>query len=239
MALPSGVGLLLAGGGAVGAAATYPFAATAIAYRHRDNGLAYLLMVLGVGVWNGMFAAQVLDSDPVVKVFFLSLAVVGALLSGLGWFLFASTASSTPPVPNRRPLYGAVSVLVGATIALAVTAPAHALYWSAPAAAASGFAVIVPHAGYWLYTGLLGALFLGGALLFGAAWRAGTSVRYTRAYTIAGTATAAAVVASGVAAPGGPSVAPLVAVVPATVGWVQAGRGRVVETLRAWSAAIR
>ncbi|MFB6174214.1 MAG: histidine kinase N-terminal 7TM domain-containing protein [Halobacteriales archaeon] len=240
MPFPRGLALPLVAGAALGVLSTYPYAATAIAYRHRDNGQAYLILVMGVGLWNGMFAAQTLSADPVVKGFFLALEAVGALLAGLGWFLFAGTASSTPAVPNRRSLYGLAAVLVGGAIALAMTNPAHGLYWAATTAAApSGFAAVAPRLGYWLYTGLLAALFVGGAVLFGAAWRSGASVRYTRAYTVAGAATALAVLGGSLVAPGGLSVAPLVALAGSTVGWVQAGRGRVVRRLRSWGRALR
>ena len=81
--------------GSLAVATTVPYLVAAIEYRRRDNGLAYLLLVAGVGVWNAMTVVQLLTPDPLVKVFFLGLSVVGAVQAGLGWFLFATTASST------------------------------------------------------------------------------------------------------------------------------------------------
>lgn len=203
---------------------TYPYLATAIAYRNRDNGLSYIMFLMGIAVWNGMVAAQVLDPRPIVKGFFFSIATLGALLAGLGWLLFASTASSTPLLPRRRLVYRAVALLVGTDIALAITTPAHSLYWNVPAdpAASMAFTVIVPHFGYWLHTALLTALFGAGALLFGIAWRNGTDVQYTRVYAVAGFATAAAILGSNVLLPGTASIAPLIGGSLSTIGWVQA-----------------
>lgn len=219
-------------GSSVAVLSTYPFVATAIAYRRRDNGLAYILLVLGVGVWNGMFVAQLLSEEPLVETFFLALAIVGGLLGGLGWFMFAGTASSTPFVPNERLVYGAAAVLVGLDVTLAVTSPAHDLYWAPVAGAGSAFAVVAPRVGYWLHTQLLFLLFAGGTLLFARAWSAGVNVEYSRAYTIAGSATALAVLGSNVFTPGGLSAGPLMALSLTTIGWVQARRVRVFGRLR-------
>lgn len=212
---------------------TYQYVATAIAFRGRDNGLSFVLLVLGVGVWNAMTAVQLLSPDGLVQSFFLSVASVGALLAGLGWFLFAATASSTPFLPSSRLVYGFLATLVSVDAALALTAPVHGFYWTTPASAAgSAFAVVVPRLGYWLHTQLLVVLFGAGTLLFAAAWRDGTSVPYTRAYTIAGTATTMAIVGSNVLAPGGLTVAPPVAASLTSIGWVQARRGQVFERIR-------
>lgn len=213
----------------------FPYVATAIAYRRRDNGLAYILLALGVGVWNGMVAAQALSADPLVGTFFLALSIVGALLAGLGWFLFAGTASSTPLVPNQRLLYGGAAVLVGIDIAVAVTAPVHDFYWVPVAATAEAtpFVAVAPRLGYWLHTQLLLVLFLAGTVLFAGAWRGGTGLPYSRAYTVGGAATVVAILGSGVLAPGGLTVAPLAAAGLATIGWLQASRGRVGLWLRA------
>lgn len=203
---------------------TYPFVATAIAYRRRDNGLAYILLLMGISVWNAMLAAQLLSSQPLVKGFFLSLSVVGSLLAALGWFLFACTASSTPHVPRKRLLYGSAAALTGVDILLAMTAPAHSVYWVVPepSTLTTGFAVITPKLGYWLHIQLLVVLFGGGTLLFAAAWERGTDVRFTRLYTIAGTVTIASVLWSAIAVPGGTSVGPLLAASLSTIGWFQA-----------------
>lgn len=231
MALPPAAWALVAASG-LAAISTYPFVATAIAYRRRDNGLAYILMVLGVGVWNGMFVAQVLSDEPLVQTFFLALAVVGGLLGGLGWFLFAGTASSTPFVPNERTVYGVAAVLVGLDVALAVTAPIHDFYWVTATGTSTSFASIGPRIGYWLHTQLVVLLFAAGTVLFAVAWREGRSVEYARAYTVAGSATVFAILASNVITPGGLSIGPVMAVSLTSIGWVQARRGRVLGTLR-------
>lgn len=212
---------LLVGGAVVAAVATYPFTAVGIAYRRRDNGLAYLVLVIGLGLWNGMFAAQYVAAEPMVNVFFYSLSMVGAQLAGLGWFLFASTASSTPEIPRKRVVYGLVGLLVGLGVVLTVTTPVHALYWSLPAGGPTTFAVVVPEPGYWLHALLLAALFGGGTAVFAVAWRRGSPADYTRTYALVGAATTVAVLGSAVLAPGGLSVAPHLAVGLPAVGWLQ------------------
>ena len=218
---------------ALASLSAFPYVATAITYRRRDNGLAYILLALGVGVWNGMAAAQGLSADPLVGTFFLALSIVGALLAGLGWFLFAGTASSTPLVPNQRLLYGGAAVLVGLDIVLAVTAPVHDFYWVQATVVSTPFVSVTPRLGYWLHTQLLVLLFLAGTVLFASAWREGIGLPYTRAYTVGGAITVVTILASGVLAPGGLTVAPLAAAGLATIGWLQASRGRVLARLRA------
>lgn len=233
MALSPWTEWLLAVGALVVVLSTVPYAATGVSYRRSDNGLAYIALVTSVAVWNGAFAAQLLTADPLVGVFFYALSAVGVALAALGWFLFATTASSTPPLPVRRAVYGA-AVLVGVDISLAVTSPAHALYWTLPpdAGAVGGFAVVVPAPGYWLHVLLVSALFAGGTLWFASVPRGDSAGRYGRAYATAGTATVAAFLGGAAFAPGGLSVAPLVAAALTTVGWVQAERGRVLSVLR-------
>lgn len=212
---------------------TVPYAMTAIEYRRRDNGLAYLLLVSGVGIWNAMFVIQLLAADPMVKVFFLALSVVGAVQSGLGWFIFSATASSASGAFDRRWIYAVVSLLGGLDIALAVTAPVHPFYWVASAGGAFEFATITPAIGYWLHTALLAGLFALGAWQFAAAWRRGTNVTYSRSYALVGGFAALAVVGSNWLAPGGQGIAPLVAAGLTTIGWFQASRGRALARLRA------
>lgn len=229
---------VLAVGAVLAVVSHVPFGATAMRYRHRDNGLAFLLLVLGAGLWNGMFAAQTLSPDPTVKVFFLSLTVVGSLLAGLGWFLFATTASRTTDVLSTPAVYATIGVVAGLDVIFAITAPAHSLYWSIPETmpASLGFAVVVPHVGYWLHVGVLVGLFAAGAVLFAGAWEAELDVTYTRNYALLGTATVVAVVAGAIFAPGGLSVASLLAATLPAVGWLQARRGQVLRTLRPGAA---
>lgn len=218
---------LLAAGAVFVALSIYPYTATAIAYRGSDNGLAYILLVIGVGVWNAMFAAQLLDHDPLIKGFFLSLSIVGASLAGLGWFLFAGTASSTTNIPKHQLLYGIGAIFVGINIFLVITSPAHELYWVVFSEASSPptFAEITPKPLYWLQTLFLIVLFSAGTTLFAEAWNAGISTRYTGAYTIGGLITILSLIASNLLSPGGMTVAPLAAAALTTVGWLQANRG--------------
>ncbi|SEV81668.1 histidine kinase N-terminal 7TM domain-containing protein [Natrinema salifodinae] len=218
---------VLASGAVLVALSIYPYTATAIAYRGSDNGLAYILLVMGVGIWNAMFAAQLLDQDPLVKGFFLSLSIVGASLAGLGWFLFAGTASSTTTVPNHQLIYGISAVFVGINIFLVITSPAHELYWVALAetTAFPAFAEITPKPLYWLQTVFLIVLFSAGTTLFAEAWKSGISTRYTGAYMVGGISTIVALVGSNLVYPGGMTVAPLAAAALTTVGWLQANRG--------------
>ena len=232
------VHVMLASGAILGALTTYIYVATGIAYRHRDNGLAYILFVLGTGVWNGVFVAQFLSPDPVISQFFLSLSMVGSLLAGLGWFLFASTASSTPTVPAQRAIYGTLSILVGIGITLLVTAPVHTLYWSIGATSPAMLLPIAPNIGYWLHTGLLASLFGAGGLLFAVAWDRGEGVPYTRRYTIAGTGVVVALLGSNIQAPGSLTVAPLVSVCLTTLGWLQAKRWSGPYVPRDWESLI-
>lgn len=218
------VELVLLAVAVVGVATTYLFVATAIEYRHRDNGLAYILFVLGVGVWNGTFAAQLVATDRTVEGFFLSLSLVGALLAGLGWFLFAATASSTPALPARYPVFGVASVLVGLGIALAMTTPIHDLYWQFDPAAGSAVATADFAVGYWLHTALIAGLFGAGAGLFAAAWRDGVGGRYAYWYAVLGGLAVPAILASNILLAGALTVAPMVAVALGTVGWLQANR---------------
>lgn len=231
------VPLLLAGAALTVAVSTVPFSLTAIDYRRRDNGLAYLLLVAGVGVWNAMFVAQLLSPEPLVQVFFLALSMVGSVLAGLGWLLFATTASSTANSLTRREVYAASGVLGGLDIVLAVTSPVHTFYWQIEpfASISPEFAVIVPGLGYWFHTGLLVLLFGAGTALFADSVRNRPGDRYVRAYVVTGTATTLAILGSNAMAPGGLGVAPIVGATLTTAGWLQATRGRPL----AWLSALR
>lgn len=214
--------------------ATVPYMLTAIEFRQRDNGLAYIMFVLGIGIWNGMFVAQLLTPRPVIKGFFFSLAIVGSLIAGLGWYLFACTASSTPNIPNQRIVYGSIAVLVGLDITIAVTAPAHTVYWilQPDLTDPGGFAVVTPRIGYWMHTVLTAGLFAWGATLFAQVWQSNTNVRYTRAYVVIGLLMTISIFVSNVVAPGGLSASPIMAWALASIGWIQARRGRVFRFLR-------
>lgn len=226
-------GALVAGALAV-TISSVPFLLTGLDYRQRDNGLAYILLVTGVGTWNGLFVAQLLTDDPTVKTYFFSLSIVGTVLAGLGWLLFAATASSTPYVLDRRGVYGLAAVLAGLDVALAVTAPVHSFYWDPESVGADalGFALIDPAPGYWLHMFLLILLFGAGAALFAITWSRGAPSPYPMAYTLAGTATFVLFAAGTVLAPGGFGVAPIVAGSLTTIGWIQATRGDPLGWLR-------
>lgn len=205
---------------------TIPYALVGIEYRNRDNGLAYLLFVIGLGVWNGMIFAQLLSPDQVVKVFFLGLSIVGAVLAALGWFLFASTAGVTAGIFARRDVYTVVAILGGLDVILAVTTPMHSFYWYPLAVQETtlGFAAVELTVGYWLHTILLTVLFLGGTGLFWQSWRTGSISPYPPIYTVAGVATGTAVVGAVAFAPIGFGIAPLMAASLSTTGWFQASR---------------
>lgn len=213
---------------------TVPYSLIGIEYRDRDNGLAYLLFVIGLGVWNAMFFAQLLSTDPQVKVFFLGLSVVGAVQSGLGWFLFASTASVSADIFRRRDVYAGVGILGGLDIIFAVSTPVHPFYWQPASIEAGifGFAAVEPAIGYWLHTALLVGLYGAGTALFWIAWREDSDARYPRAYSLAGVATVLIIGGSNVLSPGGLGFSPLAAASLTTIGWFQASRGEPLAWLR-------
>lgn len=210
---------------------TYLYTATAIAYRRRDNGLAYLLFVMSVGIWSGMFAAQFLSADPLIDQFYYSLSIVGASLAALGWFLFAATASRTPPIPRQRVVFGGAAILVGLHIAAVVTAPIHEFYWTVPTEPGhqGPFTAIRPTVGYWVGMQLLGSLFAAGSLLFGISWERGFKGRYNQGYILVGGGTATVLFVSSVFAPGGFLLALFFAFNLATIGWLQAQRVRTAD----------
>lgn len=228
------VSLFLAISAIVGVLTTIPFSLAAINYRQRDNGLAFLLLIAGVGVWNLMFVAQLLSPEPIIGAFFLALSVVGAVQAGLGWLLFASTANSTVNLLSRRDVYAGVSILSGIDIVLAVTAPVHTFFWQVGTASSGPqtFAAVQPELGYWLHTGLLVVLFGAGTALFAETWVNQPDSTYPRAYTIAGSLTIIAILGSNLIAPGGLGVASIVAVLLTSVGWLQASRGQPLAWLR-------
>lgn len=216
------------------ALSTVPYLLIGMEYRDRDNGLAYLLFLIGVGVWNAMLFAQLLSSDPLVQVYFLGLSGVGAILSGLGWFLFASTASATANIFRRRSVYVGLGILGGLDTILAVTTPVHAFYWQ-PASIQAGalsFAAVDPAMGYWLHTTLLVGLYAAGTVLFWTAWRQNPDGRYPRAYSFAGLVVVLAIAGSAILSPGGFGIGPHTAASLTTIGWLQASRGEPLAWLR-------
>lgn len=226
--------LALAIGAIAVAISTVPFTVAAIGYRQRDNGLAYILLVTGVGVWNAMFAAQLLSEDPLIQAFFLGLSVVGAVQASLGFLLFATTASSTPPLLSRWEVYATVGILGGLDIIFAVTAPVHRFYWALhpDTTGTISFAAIEPSLGYWLHTLLLLALIGTGVGLFYVASRDRPTDPYLKAYVAAGTITMVAILASNAISPGGFGVGSIAAVSLTSVGWLQASRGRPLAWIR-------
>lgn len=224
-----GLEYVVALGALAGLATTYPYVATALDFRASDNGLAYILTLMGLGVWNGMVAIQVIDPRPMVDLFFYAIAILGALLAGLGWFLFAGTASSTRDLPGGQFLYGVASVAVGIDVVVALTTPVHDLYWRSTSMVPAGgmFAPFEPDAGYVVHTVFLALLFAAGTALFADVWARGEADQYVRAYTVMGTVTVLAILASNLLVPGGFTVASIAAVGLTTAVWVQARRGDV------------
>lgn len=220
---------------------TVPFVMSAIDYRHRDNGLAYLVLVLGVGIWNGMFAAQLLTGDAVIEGFFFALSVVGSVQAGLGFLLFATTASSTPDYLSRRDLYAVVGVLGGLDIVLAATAPAHSLYWSVlpRASDAIGAAAVAPQLGYWLHTMLLVAFIGAAVVLFADARRLDPENEFLKMYVTVGTITILGIVASNVVLPGGLAVGAVLSGGLTALGWMQATSGRPLALIRNRGRSLR
>lgn len=213
---------------------TIPYALVGIEYRNRDNGLAYLVFVIGLGLWNGMVFLQLLSSEQRVKIFFLGLSVVGAVLAGLGWFLFASTAGVTSGLLARRDVYATVAFLGGVDVILAVTTPIHMLFWapSADPGPPFGLAAVDLTVGYWLHTVFLAGLILAGTGLFWQRWRRGSESPYPRIYSVAGVTTVAVLLAGNLLAPWGLAVAPVVAVTLSTAGWFQASREQPFQWIR-------
>lgn len=206
---------------------TLPYSLIGIEYRDRDNGLAYLLFVIGLGIWSAMTFAQLLSTNPQVKGFFLGLAVVGAVQCGLGWFLFASTASVSADIFRRRAVYAGVGILGGLDIIFAVSTPVHPFYWNSALidVGPSGFAAVEPAIGYWLHTALLVFLFGAGTAIFWIAWRDDSDAGFPRAYAFAGVAVVVIVGGSNVLSPGGLGVSAVAVASLSTIGWFQASRG--------------
>lgn len=229
MAIPSAVEYAVAAAALAGLGTTYPYVATALGYRTSDNGLAYILTLMGLGIWNGMLALQVVDPRLMVDQFFRALAILGALLAGLGWYLFAGTASSTRDLPARGLLFAVTSVAVGIDIVVALTTPIHEFYWRIPATAPTDqvFAAFDPQLGYVIHTVFLALLFALGTTLFSDVWVEGRDDEYVRAYTVVGTLTVVAILGSNLLVAGGFTVASIVAVGLTTIAWVQARRGDV------------
>lgn len=212
-----------------GLGTTYPYVATALEYRASDNGLAYILTLMGLGIWNGMLALQLVDSRIMVDQFFHAMAILGALLAGLGWFLFAGTASATRDLPGAGLLYGIAAVAVGLDVVVALTTPIHDLYWLLPVAVSPDqtFAAFEPQIGYVIHSLFLALLFALGTALFADVWATGNDDEYVRAYTVVGIITVVAILGSNLLVPGGFTVASIVAVGLSTIAWVQARRGDV------------
>jgi hypothetical protein len=181
-----------------------------------------------------MLVLQLLSSEPLTGIFFLSLSVVGGILAGLGWLLFASTASSTPDTIDRRYIYAAASILGGTDIVIAVTSPVHNLFWRLSSASSGpyGFVSVQPAIGYRLHTIFLFALFAVGTALFASTWLRQAASGYARAYTAAGSVAALSVLAGNILITIGLNFAPIAAIPLTTIGWFQATRGYPLRWLR-------
>lgn len=215
-------------GAALGALAALvaigPGLRTAIAHRESDNGLSFGVLAIGVAIWGGTAAFRPFSPEPMTQAYFYLLSLVGASVAALGWFLFASTAHSTPATLGHPAVYAGVALVVGADVGLVVTTPVHGLYWGGMAETATAFGTnpVVPTPAYWAHTLLVAGLFAAGVWLFARAQGSRRDRRYARAYATCAAVVAVGVVASNVAVPGSGSVTPVVASGLLVVGVVQA-----------------
>lgn len=222
---PSTMGSVAAAFGAFAAlVAVGPGLRTAIAHRESDNGLSFGVLAIGVAIWSGTAAFRPFAPEPMTQAYFFLLSLVGASVAGLGWFLFASTAHSTPSTLSRPPVYAAVALVVGVDVGLVVTTPVHGLYWGGLAETTTvfGTTAVVATAGYWAHTLLVAGLFTAGVWLFARSRGPRRDRRCALAYAGNAAAVTLAVVASNVAAPGSGAAAPVLASGLLVVGVVQA-----------------
>lgn len=216
------VGTVLAGLASL--VAVGPGLRTAIAHRESDNGLSFGVLAIGVAIWGGAAAFRPFTQEPMTQAYFFLLSLVGASVAGLGWFLFASTAHSTPATLGRPAVYAGVALVVGANVGLVVTTPIHGLYWGGVAEITTAFGTnaVLPTTGYWAHTLLVAGLFAAGTWLFARSEAPPRDRRYALAYAGCAAASALGVVGSNVAVPGSEVVTPVVAAGLIAVGVAQA-----------------
>ncbi|VTT85989.1 hypothetical protein DM2_2027 [Halorubrum sp. DM2] len=222
---PSTVGTVWAALGAVASlVAVGPGLRTAIAHRESDNGLSFGVLAIGVAIWGGTAAFRPFSPEPMTQAYFYLLSLVGASVAGLGWFLFASTAHSTPATLSHPAVYAGVALVVGANVGLVVTTPIHGVYWDGIAETATAFGTnaVVPTTAYWAHTLLVAGLFAAGVWLFARSRGSRRDRRFARAYAGCAAAVALGVVGSNVAVPGSGAATPVVASGLLVVGVVQA-----------------
>lgn len=225
--VPSTAGLFGVVLGAVAAiAAGGPGIWMAITHRESDNGISFGVLALGVVIWNVACVFQLLTQEAIVQTYFLILSLVGASVTGLGWFLFASTARSTSDVLSLRSIYVFIALAVGLNIGLVVTTPLHELYWSglSDTTTAFGTTTIVPTTSYWLQTFLVAGLFLAGVWLFAKSNGSRQDRSHGLAYALCGICVTVIVLMSNLMTPGTGILAPVLASGLVSIGIVQAHR---------------
>lgn len=206
------VGSVLVGIVAAGVAAG-PGIRTALSHRGSDNGLAFGLLAGGVVIWTLTGVGQLLAHEPLIQTYFLLLSLIGASVTSLGWFLFASTARSTPTQLSQRLIYLGVALAVGLNVGLIVTIPIHELYWRGLADAASmgepSLRAVAP--GYWIHTLLIAGLCLAGSWLFANAMGTHQDRIHGVAYASCGIAVTVSILMGNVTTPGSGMLAPILA----------------------------
>lgn len=224
---PSTVGWLSAVVGVLAAvAAGGPGILTAISHRESDNGLSFGILAVGITMWNVTAVSQLLAQETIVQAYFFLLSLVGASVAALGWFLFASTASSTPEILSQRAVYSFVALAVGLNVGLVVTIPMHNLYWSGLLDSPSlfGTAFIVAGTSYWLHTFLVAGLFLTGGWLFAKSNGSQQDRSHGLAYAVCGITVTVTILMSNSMTPGTGILAPILASGLVCIGVVQSYR---------------
>lgn len=158
---PSAVSVfgVIVGVAAAGVAAG-PGIRTAITHRRSDNGIAFGILAVGVAIWTVAGVCQLVAQETIVQTYFLVVSLVGASVTALGWFLFASTARSTPERLSRRSIYAGVALVIGLNIGLIATIPMHDLYWSGVTSGSTEATRGGVETGYWAHTLLVAGLCL-------------------------------------------------------------------------------
>ena len=222
---PSAVSVfgVIVGVAAAGIAAG-PGIRTAITHRRSDNGIAFGILAVGVVIWAVAGVCQLVAQEAIVRTYFLVLSLIGASATALGWFLFASTARSTPERLSRRSIYAGVTLVVGLNIGLIVTIPIHDLYWSGVTGASMEATRSVVETGYWVHTLLVAGLCLTGSWLFAKVQGNRQDRIHGLAYAICGITVTVTILMSNSTTPGSGMLSPILAAGLVCLGIVQATR---------------